>query len=441
MRVKVCPDCGTYNPEEAWTCSGRSCAAILSMSDLVDVEEPQGRAMGQSPPVGVVMQESADPVSDLSEGGAVLVAVVPETEDAEDAPVGAVDPTPAPPVGAAGPVVDEPELEGAGIVSASDEIDAAFDVIAHDAADEVFEASDERPAAEPLRPSESAELVQSPETFEPPGTSVVDESSDVSGAGESVEEDREDSEPELPPSVDREEARDLTVVAEASEFLAPTMAVESAEVPEEAPEVVPEEAPEVVPEVVVSSNGDSVAGSVIVPAAFIAPKVLPASEDTAAREPMVLPEPTDRPLSVDEPEPVEASPPVGVQTAPGLPLQTLGAPTVPEPLPSIARPTVGPVHAKGAVPQAQPVSAATARNPRQVSGSGRVALMLSALAAAAGIILLLAGVIGGPSDTMHLAPVLLGLGCLMLAVVFALWGIAEQMGRLWKSLQGTVGRD
>ena len=48
MKVRVCPDCGTHNPENAWSCA--DCGTTLSVDALIDIES--GSPMHASPFAG-----------------------------------------------------------------------------------------------------------------------------------------------------------------------------------------------------------------------------------------------------------------------------------------------------------------------------------------------------------------------------------------------------
>lgn len=40
MKVRICPDCDTHNPEDAWSCA--NCGYTLSINTLVDIDQEQG---------------------------------------------------------------------------------------------------------------------------------------------------------------------------------------------------------------------------------------------------------------------------------------------------------------------------------------------------------------------------------------------------------------
>lgn len=71
----------------------------------------------------------------------------------------------------------------------------------------------------------------------------------------------------------------------------------------------------------------------------------------------------------------------------------------------------------------------------EVSGTGVVAFVLSVIAVFVGMGFLISGVAGGPEGVIRLSRIYMGLGLLVLAGIFTLWGIAEQLGRFWKHLR------
>jgi hypothetical protein len=424
MNVKVCPDCGTHNPEDAWTCMGRSCVAILSVADIVELQEPHGQ-VSESPELAAAVSGNGNgsaaaggiQKSDILDPGAIvgpaktLVAVqAPEPGQVAEAPDFLEVPV-------------EPDIAEASMTAETIEVVQGVDGVADP------EPSEPAMVEEVLEPEsimaeEAVESVEGADHLGPVDpVAIVEETPTLDELLDALE-----TEPVDPAH--------SAVTPEASAATHPPVMSETAYDFDALEATEPETAePE---DVIEPDDADE---------AVAAAEALPAAETLSAGASVAAEVATEEHESGGPPRAPAgrgAAAPV-VWAAAAEPFDSMGS--APEPEESWEVAGLDPVRAPAVeeVRSGEPTSRATPRSGdrttgiglhlRDVSGSGRAVFVLSVLAAVAGMVFLLAGVVGGPTDTMRMAPVLLGLGCVMLAVVLALWGIAEQLGRLWNHLQ------